>query len=221
MLTTPLCDLLEIDHPIVQGPMGPWNSVDLAAAVSGAGGLGLVGTTMHSAFALREDVALLRELTDAPFAVDLTEAEVETDGALLTAALDVRPKAVALGPEQFPSLAARARAAGVVVLHHATSARHAVLAAEAGAGVIVCPPALVAQVSDAVAPVPVVAAGGIRDGRELRGALLLGAQGVVVGRRFLDAPETGLPDAPAESAAAIVRDLVEGAQRALYPALRT
>jgi len=138
MLTTPLCDLLEIDHPIVQGPIGPWNSVDLAAAVSAAGALGLVGTTMRSVLALREDVALLRELTDAPFAIDLTVPPV--DEALLSAALDLRPAAVGLAPDHFPLLAARARAAGVVVLHHATSARHAVLAVDAGAGVIAVRP---------------------------------------------------------------------------------
>jgi NAD(P)H-dependent flavin oxidoreductase YrpB (nitropropane dioxygenase family) len=214
MLTTPLCDLLEIRHPIIQGPMGPWSSVDLAAAVSAAGGLGLVGTTMRSVEALREDVSLLRELTGAPFAIDLTVPPV--DEALLTAALDLRPKAVALAPDHFPSLAARARAAGVVVLHHATSARHAVLAVDAGAGVIACPPALVAQVADAVSPVPVVAAGGIRDGREVGAAIALGAQGASVGKAFLDAPETGLPDATAESAAAIVHGMVEGAERSLY-----
>lgn|SRR5829696_3938846 len=221
MLTTPLCDLLEIDHPIVQGPIGPWNSVDLAAAVSAAGALGLVGTTMRSVLALREDVALLRELTDAPFAIDLTVPPV--DEALLSAALDLRPAAVGLAPDHFPLLAARARAAGVVVLHHATSARHAVLAVDAGAGVIACPPALIAQVADAIAPVPVVAAGRIRDGRELGSALMLGAQGGSVGKVLLDAPETGLPDAPAESAAAIVHAMLEQAERALHgaPALRT
>jgi NAD(P)H-dependent flavin oxidoreductase YrpB (nitropropane dioxygenase family) len=214
MLTTRLCDLLEIDHPILQGPMGPWNSVDLAAAVSAAGGLGLVATAMRSVDVLREDVALLRELTDAPFAIDLTSPPV--DEALLRAALDLRPAAVALSPDHFPSLAARARAAGVVVLHHATSARHAVLAAEAGAGVIACPTALVAQVADAVAPVPVVAAGGIRDGREIAAALRLGAAGACVGKCFLGAPETGLPDAWAQSAGAIVRELAQGAEQALY-----
>ena len=217
MLTTPLCDLLEIDHPIVQGPMGPWNTVDLAAAVSAAGGLGLVGTTMRSIRTLREDVFLMRELTDAPFAIDLSPGPV--DDALLCAALDLRPRAVVLGPDHFPSLAARARAAGVVVLHHATSARHAVLAADAGAGVIACAPALVAQVADAVAPVPVVAVGGIHDGRELASALTLGAQGVCVGRALLAAPESGAPDASADSAAEIVEEIVEAAERALVSEL--
>lgn len=213
MITTPLCDLLEIDHPIVQGPMGPWNTVDLAAAVSAAGGLGLVGTTLRSIRALREDVWLLRELTDAPFAIDLSDAPVGE--ALLCAALDLRPRAVVLGADHLPSLAARARAAGVVVLHHATSARHAVLAADAGTGVIACAPALVAQVADAVAPVPVVAAGGIRDGRELASALTLGAQGVCVGKAFLAAPESGLPGAWADSAAEIVHAIARDAERAL------
>jgi enoyl-[acyl-carrier protein] reductase II len=216
MLTTRLCDLLEIDHPILQGPMGPWNSVDLAAAVAAAGGLGLVGTTMRSVEALREDVSLLRELTDAPFAIDLTAPPV--DESLLAAALDLRPKAVALAPDHLPYLVARATAAGVIVLHHASTPRHAVLAADVGAGVIACPPAIVAQVADVVAPVPVVAAGCIRDGREVAAALRLGAAGVSVGKRFLGAPEAGQPDAWAESAEAIVRSLVEEAEQSLYAA---
>jgi nitronate monooxygenase/enoyl-[acyl-carrier protein] reductase II len=211
MLTTPLCDLLGIDHPILQGPLGPWHSVDLSAAVSVAGGLGLVGTTMRSVETLREDVALVRELTDAPFAIDLTAAPF--DEQLFTAALDVRPAAVALGPDDLPSLAARAHAAGVLVLHHAGNARHAVLAANAGADVIACPSVLVAHVAAAVAPVPVVAAGGIAHGRELSSALTLGAHGVSVGTRFLAAPEAGLPDASAGSAAEIVHGLVEEAER--------
>jgi NAD(P)H-dependent flavin oxidoreductase YrpB (nitropropane dioxygenase family) len=90
-----------------------------------------------------------------------------------------------------------------------------VLAADAGTGVIACGPALVAQVADAVAPVPVVAAGGIRDGRELASALTLGAQGVFVGNALLAAPESGLPDASADSAAEIVHGMVREAERAL------
>src|SRR5262249_6852447 len=125
------------------------------------------------------------------------------------------PRAVVLGADQLPYLAARARAAGVVVVHHATSPRHAVLAADAGAAVIACAPALVADVADAVAPVPVVASGGIRGGRELASALALGAQGVCVGKAFLAAPESGLPDAWADSAEEIVREIVRDAERAL------
>jgi enoyl-[acyl-carrier protein] reductase II len=215
MITTPLCDLLEIDHPILQGPLGPWHALDLSAAVSAAGGLGLVGTAMQSIDTLREDVSLVRELTDAPFAVDLTAT---FDPALFTAVLDVRPAAVVLAPDDLPGIAARARAAGVLVIHHVGSERHAVLAVDAGVDVIACPPPLVAQVVAAVAPVPVIAAGGIADGRELCAALTLGAQGASIGTRFLTAAEAGLPDASAESAADIVRGIAEEAERALYGA---
>ena len=72
MLSTPLCDLLGIEHPVIQAPIGPWSSAELVAAVCDAGGLGSVGTSLQSPEDVRTQVARVREPTDRPFAVNFT-----------------------------------------------------------------------------------------------------------------------------------------------------
>lgn len=72
MLRTPLCDLLEIDVPVIQASIGPWTSVELSAAVSNAGGLGSLGAAVQPLERIREQIAQMRELTEAPFAVNHT-----------------------------------------------------------------------------------------------------------------------------------------------------
>lgn len=207
MLTTPLCDLLGIEVPIVQGPLGgPWNvSAKLVAAVSNAGGLGSVATSLRDVKWVTEEIARVRELTARPFAVNHTRRPFDEDA--FQATLDARPAVVSLALGDPADLAARVHDAGAKFLVQATTVTQARIAADKGADVIVAQGgeaggfsgsigtmALVPQVVDAVAPLPVVAAGGIADGRGLAAALMLGAVGVNLGTRFLASTEAGISD---------------------------
>lgn len=202
MLQTPLCSLLGIDVPVIQGALGgPWPpSVGLVAAVSEAGGLGSLATALRSAEQVREDVAALRDLTDLPFAVNHTMKPLVED--VFAEILRASPPVVSFALGCSADLIARAHDAGALFVQQVHSAAQATAAVEAGADVIIAQGGeaggfggacstlvLVPQVVDAVAPVPVVAAGGISDGRGLAAALVLGAQGVNVGTRFIASEE--------------------------------
>jgi enoyl-[acyl-carrier protein] reductase II len=201
MLHTPLCDLLAIDLPIIQAGMGPWASADLAAAVSNAGGLGTVGAgTRPSPEHLRRELTRVRELTDRPFAVNHTVSNITEDAFAIT--LATRPALVSFALSSPGDLVERAHEAGSLVMCQVTTVDQARQAASQGADVIIAQGAeaggfggriaalpLVPQVVDAVRPVPVVAAGGIADGRGIAAALCLGAQAVNMGTRFLASEE--------------------------------
>jgi nitronate monooxygenase/enoyl-[acyl-carrier protein] reductase II len=208
MIRTPVCEVLGIEVPIVQGPLGgPWRQgVELAAAVSGAGALGSVPTTLRTPAQVRDDVARLRDLTGRPFAVNMTRRPF--DPAVLDAVLALSPPVFSFALGEPGDLAARVHEAGAVFVQQVTTVEQAVRAAEAGADVIsaqgtesggfsghVGTMALVPQVVDAVRPLPVLASGGIADGRGLAAALALGAQGVNIGTRFLASAECAVPDA--------------------------
>jgi enoyl-[acyl-carrier protein] reductase II len=204
-MQTDLTRLLGIDAPIVQGSFGPWTSVALSAAVSEAGGLGSIGTALVDPARVAAMIAEMRERTNRPFAVNHTWRPLSEEAFQVT--LDARPAVISLalgGPGDLP---ARAHAAGVRFMAQVHTVEQAVRAAEAGADIIIAQGAeaggfggevstmaLVPQVVDAVAPVPVLAAGGIADGRGLAAALVLGAQGVNIGTRFLAAAEAEVPE---------------------------
>src|SRR5690348_10274018 len=198
-MRTPLCDLLGIDHPIVQAPIGPVAGPSLAAAVSNAGALGTLALSWSG-----DVTALVREtstLTNRPFGGNLV---LEWDQhARLDAALDAGLRIVSLTWGDPAPYVSAVHDAGGVVLHtvgSADEARHAVAAGvdvvvaqgwEAGGhvGGSVATLPLVPAVVDAVAPVPVIAAGGIGDGRGVAAVLALGAQAAWLGTRFLLAEE--------------------------------
>ena len=201
MIRTPLCDLLGIEHPIIQASLGPWTSVELVAAVSNAGGLGSLGTALRPAEEHGEELAHVRELTDRPFAVNHTTRPFDEEVFALT--LKAGPKVVSFALGDPGELVERAHDAGSLFVQQVHTVEQARRAVERGVDVIIAQGgeaggfggtvgamALVPQVVDAVSPVPVVAAGGIADGRGLAAALLLGAQGVNVGTRFLASEET-------------------------------
>lgn len=209
MLTTRVCTLLGIDHPVVLGGMaGPTNAA-LVAAVSSAGGLGTHGSTGLPPDKVAQLAEAIRERTDRPFGLNLLL--FLADDAAIDAVLAARPAVFAgawAAPDQdLGAIFARAHAAGAKVLYQATTVPEARRAAAAGAdlivaqgteggghvGVIATMP-LVPQVVRAVAPVPVLAAGGIADGAGLAAALMLGAEGVLMGTRFLATPEAGWHD---------------------------
>jgi nitronate monooxygenase/enoyl-[acyl-carrier protein] reductase II len=206
MIRTALCDLLDIEHPIIQAGMGTSTSAQLAAAVSNAGALGSIGNLLRSASDLKRQLDILRDLTARPYALNHTVPTLDEEAFQIS--LDARPKLMSFALAHPGDYIRRAHDAGVLVMHQVTTVEEAVQAAEAGTDIIVAQGGesggysgsistivLVPQVVDAVRPLPVVAAGGIYDGRGLAAALMLGAVGVNIGTRFLASKEAPIPEA--------------------------
>jgi nitronate monooxygenase/enoyl-[acyl-carrier protein] reductase II len=202
---TAFSELVGIDAPVVQAPLGPWNTVELAAAVSNAGALGSLATNLRSAETVREEMRRLRASTDRPFAVNHTLRPYDEEA--FAATLEDAPRVLSFALGHQRELVERAHAAGSLFMQQVHTVDQAEEAAENGVDVVVAQGgeaggfggvvstmALVPQVVDAVSPIPVVAAGGIGDGRGLAAALALGAEGVNVGTRFLAAAESGTPE---------------------------
>jgi nitronate monooxygenase/enoyl-[acyl-carrier protein] reductase II len=197
---TGLCDLLNIDVPIVLAPFGPWDQVELAAAVCEAGALGSVGTAVRSVAELREQWQRLRELTDRPFVINHTGRPFNAEA--FEATLDFSPAAISFHMGMPVDLIAAAHERGIVWLQTVGDVEAARAAIDAGADVVVAQGTeaggnagwvttmvLVPAIVDVAGVVPVVAAGGIADGRGIAAALALGAQGVSLGTRFLATTE--------------------------------
>jgi nitronate monooxygenase/enoyl-[acyl-carrier protein] reductase II len=195
-----LCDLFGIDIPIVLAPFGPWDEVDVAAAVGNAGGLGSVGTAVRSVEELQAQWHRLRELTDRPFAVNHTGRPFNPDA--FAATLELAPAAISFHMGVPADLIAAAHERGILWLQTVGDVDAAVAGIEAGADVLVAQGTeaggnsgwvstmvLVPAVVDVAGEVPVVAAGGIADGRGIAAAFALGAQGVSLGTRFLATTE--------------------------------
>jgi len=200
-MRTALCERLGIEYPIIQAPIGGAAGPSLAATVSIAGGLGSVAMTGWGGAGTRARIQEVRRKTDRPFACNLLLSYDVTEE--IEAILAERVPIVSLfwgDPAPFVS---RIRDAGALLVCTVGSVLEAERAAEGGADVIVAQGweagghvrgttatlALVPAVVDAVDPVPVVAAGGIVDGRGLAAALALGAQAAWIGTRFLSALE--------------------------------
>jgi enoyl-[acyl-carrier protein] reductase II len=211
-IRTPLCDLLKIDHPIMLAGMGGVSYAELAAAVSNAGGYGVLGMAGTTPDFIKKQMRRVRELTNKPFGVDLLAATPEQ----LTASVDVIIKE---GASSFIAglgvpmpIMEKLKSAGLKVMVVCGAVKHAVKAEQAGCDGVICQGGeggghtglvgtlpLVAQAVEAV-KIPVVAAGGIHDGRGLAAALALGAQGVWMGTRFIATPEA--------HAGALYRDVI-------------
>lgn len=203
-LRTPFCDLVGLEVPIVQAPIAP--SPELAAAVSNAGGLGMLQGSWLTPERLRERVRATRALTDRPFGVNLCLGWPEEER--LEAALAETVPVVSLFWGDPAPLAGRVKEAGALLVCTVASAAEAQRAVAAGADAVVAQGfeagghvwgqvglfPLVPCVVDAVTPVPVVAAGGVADGRGLAAALALGAAGVWIGTRFIASEEIPLVD---------------------------
>ena len=205
MLHTALTELLGIDVPLIQAGMSVFTSPELAAAVSNAGALGSLGAWQRPPDQLRRDLEALRDATDRPFAVNHVVPALDADAFDLT--LEFAPAVVSFALDDAGPLIARAHDAGSRVMQQITTVQQAEDAAAHGAdilvaqggeaggyGGVVATLALVPQVVDAVQPRPVVAAGGIADGRGLAAALVLGAAGVNLGTRFLASREAPVGD---------------------------
>jgi len=200
MLRTALCELLKIEVPIIQAPMGGAATGRLAAAASNAGALGSIAALRMSAATLRDEIEAAQERTNGSFAVNHGLTIFDEEAFQVT--LDARPAVISFALGDPGDLVSRAHEAGAVVVQQVVTVRAAVEAAENGVDVIVAQGSeaggntgmistleLVPLVVDAVRPVPVVAAGGIADGRGLAAALALGAQGANIGTRFLASRE--------------------------------
>jgi nitronate monooxygenase len=219
-LHTPICDLLGVEVPILNAPMGGGDAPGaLAAAVSEAGGLGLIGgTTLEGVPWLRDQIRAARDGTDRPFGVGFIGHVPGTDD-LLALALDEGVRVIAHSFADPAGVAATAHAAGAVVLSQVRTVEAARAAAAAGVDVVaaqgteagghtgrVSTLPLVPAVVDAVAPLPVVAAGGIADGRGVAAALMLGADGVWLGTAFIGTRESGVSNAYRERVVAAGAD---------------
>jgi len=199
-LKTELCRLLEIEKPIISAPMGGAAGPSLVAAVSNAGGFGVIPLWGKPVDQVRQGIDQVRALTSRNFAVNVNLSFPYQDQ--LQACIEKQVCAVSLFWGMQPLAIATAKAGGLIVMATVGTAEEARIAADAGADVIVAQGweagghvwgevatmALVPAVVDAVA-VPVVAAGGIADGRGLAAALMLGAAGVWIGTRFLASAE--------------------------------
>ena len=200
-LRTAICELFGTEYPIWLAGMGGVSMAPLVAAVSNAGGLGVIGAATLGVEGLRREIRKTRELTDKPFAVDLLAPVPEMIRPHMKVVFEEEVKIFVAGlgvPREF---IAEMHERGMKVVVMIGKVGHAVRAEEAGADAVVAQGteagghtgeigalALVPQVVDAVR-IPVLAAGGIVDGRGMVAALALGAQGVVIGTRFIASQE--------------------------------
>jgi NAD(P)H-dependent flavin oxidoreductase YrpB (nitropropane dioxygenase family) len=206
VIGTPLTDLLGIRYPVVQAAMGYVSGPRLAAATSNAGGLGLIASATMSLAELEEAIAETAGRTGAPFGVNLrADAPDAAERVKLITAGRVPVASFAQAPR--PELIAALKDAGVITIGSVGARRHAEKAAawgidaviatgSEGGGHVGAVPAslLIPQVAAAV-DVPVIAAGGFRDGRGLVAALAWGAAGIAMGTRFLLTSDSPVPDA--------------------------
>jgi len=192
--------LLGIDVPIILAPMGSATSAEFAACVSNLGALGSIGTLNRTTAAIKRDINVVRELTNRNYAVNHIPQMLDNEAFRYT--LEARPAVISFALGDPSDLVRQAHSVGANVMLQVTTVGQAIQAAERGADVIIAQGGeaggysgnistmtLVPQVVDAVSPIPVVAAGGIFDGRGFAAALMLGAAGINLGTRFLASNE--------------------------------
>jgi len=204
MFKTRVTEMLGIEYPIIQGTMLPASLAELVAAVSNAGGLGIMASAIFSnAQELRDEIRKAKSLTDKPFGVNINlfpatrpmpnEEFIDT---LIEEGVGVVSTSGVRSPEPYME---RLKKGNVKVIHKVTTVRHALHGEQVGADIIAAVGfeqggnmgmddiptlVLIPRVVDSV-KVPVLAGGGIADGRGFVAALALGAEGVVIGTRFL------------------------------------
>ncbi len=207
MLHTSICDLLGIKFPIIQAGMGPFTSAGLVSAVSNAGGLGSLGAGARPLQSLVEELARTQELTRQPFAINHTLSPSLPNPEAFALSLRAKPRIISMALGNPAEYVKQIHEAGILAMHQVTTVKQAYQAAQAGVDIIVAQGSeaggfggmisslvIVPQVVEAVSPTPVVAAGGIADGKGLAAALALGAQGVNVGTRFLASKEAPISE---------------------------
>jgi enoyl-[acyl-carrier protein] reductase II len=203
MIRTRITDMLGVRFPIVQAPMGWIARAQLASAVSNAGGLGIIETSSGELDAVREEVKKMRALTDKPFGVNIAQAFVR-DPDIVSFVVDQGVKFVTTSAGDPNRYCSQLKEAGLTVFHVVPSLAAALKAVDAGVDGLVVEggegggfknsrevasmvllPLVCSKVS-----VPVVAAGGIVDGRTMAAAFALGAEGVQMGTRMVSSSES-------------------------------
>ncbi len=200
-MKTRITEILEIEHPILQGGMAWVAEHNLAAAVSEAGGLGIIGVGGAPAEAVREQIQKVKAMTNNPFGVNIMLMNPEAD-AIAQVIVEEGVKVVTTGAGNPSKYMEMWKAAGVKVIPVVASVAMAKLMERGKADAVIAEGmesgghigslttmALVPQVADAV-NIPVIAAGGIADGRGFAAAFMLGAEGVQIGTRFVAAKES-------------------------------
>ncbi len=204
-LRTQVCDILGIRYPIIQTGMGWVATPELVAAASNAGAIGFLAAATLAPDAVAAEILKVKELTDRPFGVNFL---MDAPGAEIIIDAIIQHRVRAAGYNRAPNreLIERLKQAGVVCVPTCGAVKHAVKAEQLGADLIIVQGSeggghtgsvptslLVSGCADAV-EVPVVAAGGFRDGRGLVAALAFGAQGIAMGTRFLLTRESPVPE---------------------------
>jgi enoyl-[acyl-carrier protein] reductase II len=200
-LRTPICEMFDIEVPVFLAGMGGVAYAEVCAAVSEAGGYGTLGMAGVSPEGIRDQMRQVRKLTDKPFGVDLLAALPDQVMASIDVIIDEGASAFIAGLGVPGPVIERCHQGGVKVMSMCGKVAHAVHAAEAGCDAVVAQGteagghtgviggiALIPQIVDAV-DIPVLAAGGLTDGRGLAAALAFGAQGVWMGTRFIASHE--------------------------------
>jgi enoyl-[acyl-carrier protein] reductase II len=200
---TRITELLGIEHPIVQAPMGFIARAQLASAVSNAGGLGIIETSSGQLSDVREEIQKMRTLTDKPFGVNIAQLFVR-DESIVDFVAENGVSFVTTSAGDPTKFTRALKDAGLTVFHVVPSLRGALKAVDAGvdglvvegnegggfkaptgASTMVLLPLIASQVD-----VPVIAAGGVCDGQSMAAALVLGAEGVQMGTRMVSAAES-------------------------------
>lgn len=204
-MKTELCDVLGIEYPIIQGAMAHISDGRFAATVSEAGGLGVIASTLHDGAWVKEQVEIARSITNKPFAVNLImESDIVEECARMCVELQVPVCTISAGnPEKIVPILVEGGIKVICLIPHARAAKKmqalgaTAVVAEGmeGGGHIgkMCTFPMVRQVAEAV-DIPVIAAGGIADGKGFMAALMLGAVGVQMGTAFLVAEECPISD---------------------------
>jgi enoyl-[acyl-carrier protein] reductase II len=204
-MKTRVTELLKIKHPIIQGAMSWVSFPSLVAAVSNAGGLGILGAAFMTADQLRENIRKTRALTNKPFAVNFMADNPIVD-QLLDVIIEENVKVASYGRGNPKKIIERVKPYGIIALPTMGSLKHAIRAEHDGADAVivqgteagghtgyvatmVLTPLVVSRVK-----IPVIAAGGIGNARGLLAALALGAEGISMGSRFILTKESPVPD---------------------------
>lgn len=200
MIKSRICDMLGIQYPVFQGGMAWVADASLAAAVSNAGGLGLISSINAGTEAVRNEIRKCRELTDKPFGVNIM-LQAPNAGEIAHMVVEEGVKILTTGAGSPAQYMPMWKEAGIKVIPVVASVALALKMQAAGADAVVAEGAesgghvgelhtmpLIPQVVDAV-DIPVIAAGGICDGRGAAAAFMLGADAIQIGTRFLSALE--------------------------------
>jgi NAD(P)H-dependent flavin oxidoreductase YrpB (nitropropane dioxygenase family) len=202
MINTRACEVLGIAHPIVQAGMGGGSNPELVAAVSEAGGLGILACTWTEPAQIRAQIDDIRARTRKPFGVNFVLDQADPER--IDVALDARVPVLSLFRGADPiDVVQKAHASGLVTMHQITTKEEARVSLAAGIDVLVVQGreggghmgphpmwSLLPQVIAIAGDTPVLASGGLCDGRDLAAALAMGASGVHMGTRFLVTPES-------------------------------